>query len=264
MKELRHRHIPLIFCTSKTRSEVQTLRRTVGNSDPFIAENGGVLVIPPDHSKPGVSGNASRTTTMVLGRPYEQTVRDLRTIARQSGLTVRGFHQMSDEEVARQTRLSLKDARQARKRECGEPFVFQDATASQIRTFTRLAHQQGYSLQRGGRFWHISAGCDKGLGMSILIGFYRAAWGADIRTIGLGDSGNDLPMLRLVDRPILMPKPDGSFDLEVTAVMPDIPRAPGPGSHAWGTVVLQAVRNAHPNGSRPLAKKLARKATSSA
>ena len=66
-------------------------------------------------------------------------------------------------------------------------------------------------MLRGGRFWHFSGGCDKGLALSVLIGFYRVAWQARIITVALGDGGNDLSMLRLVDRPILMPKPDGHF-----------------------------------------------------
>jgi len=71
---------------------------------------------------------------------------------------------------------------------------------------------------------------------------YRASGETRVRTIGLGDSGNDLPMLRVVDRPILMPKPDGSFDDEVTAALPHIRRFTEPGPVGWGRAVLAALQ----------------------
>lgn len=38
---LKKKDIPLIFCTSKTRAEIELYRRKIENSDPFISENGG-------------------------------------------------------------------------------------------------------------------------------------------------------------------------------------------------------------------------------
>ncbi|HHJ53507.1 MAG TPA: HAD-IIB family hydrolase, partial [Caldithrix abyssi] len=37
---LKEKHIPLIFCTSKTFSEARALQQQMGISDPFIVENG--------------------------------------------------------------------------------------------------------------------------------------------------------------------------------------------------------------------------------
>jgi len=46
---LKKRRIPLIFCTSKTRAEIEFWRDEVGNYDPFISENGGGIFIPKDY-----------------------------------------------------------------------------------------------------------------------------------------------------------------------------------------------------------------------
>jgi mannosyl-3-phosphoglycerate phosphatase len=264
MEELRRREIPLILCTSKTRSEVQLLRRALGNSDPFVVENGGLIVFPHGYFSAAKSLPLHGSRILMLGQPYQETVQALRALARQAGVGVRGFHQMSADEIADATGLSLKAAHLARKRESCEPFVFQNASPAQVRTFSRLAHRLGYSLQRGGRYWHLSSSCDKGLGVSTMIAFYRACWGVPIRTVGLGDSGNDLPMLQLVDRPVLMPKSNGSFDQEVSEAMPTIRRAGGPGPAGWGCAVLDAVRRSAANKRRPESGKVLSKATDDA
>ncbi len=188
-------------------------------------------------------GTKAKTFTMIIGRPYQELVRELRKLAQDTGIAVRGFHQMSDQEVARQTGLTPREAHMARQRETGEPFLFRDATPAEIRSFCRKAQARGYSVQHGGRFWHFSGGCDKGLALSVLIGFFRTAWQTRIITVALGDSGNDLPMFRLVDKPILIPKSDGSFAREVVQAMPRIRRARKPGPEGWAKAVQETLRD---------------------
>jgi mannosyl-3-phosphoglycerate phosphatase len=240
IEELRRRRIPLVFCTSKTRAEVRPLRKAIGNNDPFIVENGGVVIVPREKS-PRRAPPKGRARTLLLGQPYNLVVAALRKIARKNGVRVRGFRQMSNKEVAERTGLPLKEAALARQRETGEPFLFLDATQREIRSFIRIAHDLGYTIQRGGRFWHFSAGCDKGLALSAVVSYYRMAWRTEIRTIALGNSANDLPMLQLVQWPILMPLPDGSYDAEVTNALPRVERSPEPGPEGWGHAVLRAV-----------------------
>jgi mannosyl-3-phosphoglycerate phosphatase len=253
--ELKRRGIPLVFCTSKTRAEVRSLRRAIGNTDPFIVENGGVVVIPTSHSFRQKPATRKRDRILLLGRPYAEVVAALKTIADQTGADVRGFHQMTDEEVAERTGLSLKQAHQARQRETGEPFLLLNTRSRETRAFTRAAHAMGYTVQRGGRFWHISGNCDKGLALSAVISFYRAAWGTSIHTIALGNSGNDLPMLQVVDQPILMPEPDGRFAREITIALPRVLCFPEKGPEGWGHVVLRALGARRNNSSSPKTKR---------
>ncbi len=46
LEELTACQVPLVLCTSKTRAEVEPLRQELGNTDPFIVENGGASIFP--------------------------------------------------------------------------------------------------------------------------------------------------------------------------------------------------------------------------
>jgi len=41
---LRKKNIPLVLCTSKTRTEIGFYRKILKNSHPFISENGGCCI----------------------------------------------------------------------------------------------------------------------------------------------------------------------------------------------------------------------------
>ncbi len=55
-------------------------------------------------------------------------------------------------------------------------------------------------------------------------------------TVGIGDSLNDLPLLLNVDHPILVQKPDGSYDPDID--LPSLIRAPGIGPAGWNQAIL--------------------------
>ena len=96
LEELKRQAVPLVFCTSKTRAEVRSLRKAIGNTDPFIVENGGVVAIPAGRSRSTPSAR-NHDRTLMLGRPYREVVTALQDLARQAKVEVRGFHQMTDE-----------------------------------------------------------------------------------------------------------------------------------------------------------------------
>src|SRR5207253_11339070 len=60
LDRLRECRIPLIICTSKTRAEVDYLRRELDNRDPFIVENAGARYIPDGECQHNPPGDSSR------------------------------------------------------------------------------------------------------------------------------------------------------------------------------------------------------------
>lgn len=239
LAELARRKIPLVFATSKTRAEVEVLRRKLGNQHPFITENGGGIFLPPEYFPFRIPGavKIGRYHCLALARPYQEMVETLEALAVESGAVAVGFHQMSAREIAQNTGLTVGDAGLARQRDFDEPFFFAADEAAE-RRFLALARQRGLTVARGGRFWHLFAGSDKGRAVKELMKLYRRRAPLRLRAVALGDSANDLPMLAAADHPILVEKPGGGYDEAVTEKLPRVHRAPGPGPVGWNAAIL--------------------------
>ncbi|HJR75870.1 MAG TPA: HAD-IIB family hydrolase [Nitrospiraceae bacterium] len=235
--------IPLVLVSSKTRAEMEPLRRRLRLPDPFIAENGGAVYIPKDYFPFSVEGAVLRGRYHVIeiGRPYADLRVALRELAQLLPGRLQGFGDMTEEEVAQRTGLSSAEARLAKQREYDEPFLFTAGHVA-VEELQALAERRGLRCTRGGRFYHLLGNNDKGMATLRLIEAYRRLAkerGHMIKTIGLGDSLNDLPMLQIVDRPVLVQRPDGASDPEMA--LPNLTRADGIGPVGWNRAVLDLV-----------------------
>lgn len=249
LAEIRRRGIPLIPCTSKTRHEVERLRRCLRLADPFIVENGAACCIPEGwRGIPLEEGRREEGCRVIrCGVPYERLRRFLEERGRALG--ARGFGDAGVEEIARRTGLSVEEAALARRRESSEPFWFEgpERTAE----LAAAAARQGLCVTRGGRFYHlVGAGVDKGAAVRRLSALIAPHLPAPLRTIGLGDGENDLPLLAAVDRPVLLPRPQGDF---VPCDLPGLLREPQGAARGWNAAVLRllATPDAGPADPRP-------------
>jgi mannosyl-3-phosphoglycerate phosphatase family protein len=237
---LRRRHVPVVLTTSKTRGEVRSIARALSIEAPAIVENGGGLLLPRGQLRPVPGARRLRGFQLLpLGVDRGALVQALREIARQTGTHPRGFADMTSREVRQRTGLRGDAARLAMEREFDEPFLLDDD--DDAATLTRAARKRGLRVTRGGRFFHITGDTDKGEAVQRLLALY-AAEGRQFSSIGLGDAANDLAMLRAVDRPILVPRADGSCDPELTRALPDAERAPLPGPEGWNAAMLRLLR----------------------
>ncbi len=96
------------------------------------------------------------------------------------------------------------------------------------------AERRGLRVTWGGRFHHLTGPADKGRAVRQLLALHAGP----VSSVALGDSPNDLTMLEAVDRPVLVPRPDGSVAEVLAQALPLAERAPGPGPRGWNEAVL--------------------------
>ena len=113
-------------------------------------------------------------------------------------------------------------------REYGETIL--QIRESDIITFTKCVEEMGMKVLHGGRFFDITIGTDKGQAVSILIDLFKKKYRDHVKFFGIGDSSNDASMLKLMDVPMLVQKPDSSWSqLEIENVV----RLKGIGPQGW-------------------------------
>lgn len=205
LAEIRRRGVPLILVTSKTRAEVTRLRRELNLPGEDITENGA------------------------QSRSYAWLCEQLRASSERTGVRVRGFHQMSVEEIASAASLPIETARLAAQREHAEPFQILDTD----RAAALLAdlEAQGFRWTRGGRFHHVFERGSKGEAVRRLLERYPGAV-----SIGLGDAPNDIGMLEAVDHPVIV-RSARADDLHQAVPRAQITSLPGPAG--WNEALLR-------------------------
>ncbi len=230
---IRVQDVPLILCSSKTRAEMELYRRRLDNHHPFIAENGGGIFIPKGYFSVRVEAEQFDGYQLILlGMPYAEIRKRFVRLRDQFGIRVRGFADMTVEEVAELTGLSREQAMWSRQRDFDEVFVFEGAPDQ---VFLRAIEASGLRWTQG-QFFHIMGDHDKGRAVELLMSLYQQERGATI-CIGLGDSLNDLPLLQAADHPVLVRHTDGSFDPRID--IPGLLRTQHAGPLGWNEAVLQ-------------------------
>lgn len=229
---------PLVLCSGKTRAEMGLLVRLLGLAHPFIVENGGAIVFPPGSFEADVPGvrELEGQRILSLGAPRSMLVAVLGEIAAAAGAPVRGFADISPVELVELTGLSGPAAQLALEREYDEPFLVEGGEDA-LAALGEAAARRGLEVSHGGRFHHLTGGSDKGLALRTLLALYERA-GRRFASVGLGDAPTDQPLLRAVDRPIVVPRRDGTLDPALAASMPGAERAPRPGPAGWNEAVL--------------------------
>ncbi|MFH1763931.1 MAG: HAD-IIB family hydrolase [Gemmatimonadota bacterium] len=246
LARIRESGIPLVIVTSKTRTEVEALLEEMGLEVPFVVESGGGLFFPPrfDHLPLPDAVQEGRFRVVRLGVPY-QRIRDF-LASLPPALELRGFGDLSPEAIQEATGLTEREARMARVREFTEPFLpggpGGPGGEARMADLQERAARAGLKIVQGGRFHHLmGVEQDKGRAVLRVARAFREGWGSEVRTVGLGDSPNDLAMLEVVDIPILIPNPRGS---PPALHRSGLVKAPLPGSRGWNAAVLDLLDSA--------------------
>ncbi|HPD61220.1 MAG TPA: HAD-IIB family hydrolase [Thermodesulfobacteriota bacterium] len=237
LEKINAAKIPLIFCTSKTRAEIEMWRKILENHYPFISENGGAIFYPKKEKYPHSYQVHTRNQYRVieLGTYYPDLLKHFKKLKKVFGKKIRGFSEMDLSEIIDFTGLPENQADLARKREYSEPFVF-TGDKEELERLQILVKRCKLTLTQGGRFFHLLGNSDKGKAVNIVIKGYKDV-NAKVKSIAVGDSVNDLPMLANVDIPILVQKSDGTFDEKISSLT-NLIRSPGVGPTGWNNALL--------------------------
>jgi mannosyl-3-phosphoglycerate phosphatase len=226
--------VPVVLCSSKTRPEIELYRERLGFKDPFIVENGAAIFIPKGYFSFSTGGEVrDGYEVVVIGKRYDEIRTIFIKVKKDTGIKADGFGDMSVKEIAVLAGLPLSEADLAKQREFDEPFIFGE-DEKRIETFLNSIDEEGLRWTRG-RFYHILGDNDKGRAVRILKGFYEKSFGR-VTTIALGDSLNDLPLLREADFPVLVRKKDGSYESGMD--VPGLIMADGIGPEGWRDSIL--------------------------
>ncbi len=241
LKLIKDESVPLIISSSKTKIEIEHIRKKITNTCPFITENGGGIFIPRKNFKFQIPDFKLQITeegkykVIKLGAGYTE-LRNALAELRDEGFDVKGFGDMSIREVSELTGLKLADAKRAKERDFDEPFVFH-GRSKDVANLKRRIRAKGFNYTQG-EFFHIMGNSDKGRAVTIIKEIYKKQF-EKVTTIALGDSPNDIEMLQNVDYPVAVQKKDGSYNREVIRKVKGCIKAEGPGPEGWNRAVIK-------------------------
>ena len=212
--QLESLHIPVIFCTSKTFSEVQILREQLNNQHPFIVENGAAIYLPADYFPGPPSGFKPSHHPDYLYHSFCEDrahwLTRLEALKTDFPKQFISFSEMGTKGIMQATGLTAARAALANERQFSEPVKWLGDDAQKLR-FIQIMNQHGANIEQGGRFLHVIGNCDKGRALRFLRAQYQAQQKPSITCIAIGDSQNDVTMLEAADKALLIRSPVHPF-----------------------------------------------------
>ena len=199
-------NVPIVLCSSKTRLEIEYFRTKLGIDAPFISENGAAIFIPKSYFK--LEHCCTRQTNQYdiveLGIAYSSIRKKFERIRKTCTNEIIGFGDMTTEEIAKDTGLTIELAELAKQREYTEPFRHNEPHEAELFSAVR---KEGLQFTNGGKYYHLMGDHDKGKAVLLLKELYSEKL-KQIRTVGVGNQFNDVEMLEAVDIPFFIVKPE--------------------------------------------------------
>ena len=235
LKELK---IPVILCTSKTASEVKVIQKDLGLNDPCIVENGAAIYC---------DSNIEGSWEIILGESYQKLEFILKKLSSDIDFRLIPLNELSDCEANSLTGLSGDSLNLMRDRHWSMPFLNPpDHLEEDLKQFCK---KYEVVIFRGNRMSHLlSKNSSKGEAIKKLKEFSK---NSNLKIIGLGDSPNDLPLLKEADYRIVISGINGPNkrllnDLnDLNYVISDEPHGVG-----WQKEVKNILRNLNPDDYR--------------
>lgn len=213
LRALERMNIPVIPATSKTRAEIEQLRRELRNSHPFIAENGAAVYIPKGYfdNPPEGTRDGGDYWLYEMAPPRARWLELLSWLERDYVGEFQHFFKLGTKGIMQVTGLPEARARQANLREYSEP-VHWIGRETRKQRFVEALQAAGATVLHGGRFLSLSGATDKGRALAWLRACYRDARPAMLMDdLAAGDSANDCAMLEAAGTALLVRSPVQAF-----------------------------------------------------
>jgi mannosyl-3-phosphoglycerate phosphatase len=239
LRRLRDEHIPLVFHSTKTRAQLESIHHAIEIRHPFIAENGAAVFIPRGYF--GVDLPNTRPVAgyraVEYGRPYSEVVEALHQAADRLDIEILGFSDMSVDDVARDCGLPMLQACLAKLREYDEPFRILTSTEGARLQLSKALRAGRLGCHNRGRYEHAGAPVDPARGVNLLRALYRRTMGAPL-TIGLGGGVNDAAWLQRMDIPLIVRSEEPSVTEHLTRLVPKAALTAESGMTGWADFLL--------------------------
>lgn len=211
IRHLQNYSIPIIFNTSKTYLETLQIQSELDITAPFVVENGSCLYLPKMQFQELPSRYAHARNgfwEIKLGKNVEEIDKYLKKIVEQADEFIL-LSECSPQEASELTGLTEQQATNAINREFSQPLIWK-GSQQQLTDFKERLSKEGLNILQGGRFLHVQGKTDKGIAVKKL----RLFFSRPVKTVVIGDSANDIEMLKQADIPIVVNAPANKYLLE--------------------------------------------------
>ena len=193
----------LVLCSGRTRAELEYVSQELGIRQPFVCEHGSAAFVPNKYFDEAVAqardvfGNA----VVEFGRRCPAVVQTLNRTASRLRIAIRGFNDMSVDEVARDCGMTPLQARLAKLRDYGEMFRVLNRDESARLRLLRALESAYLKCVRGVDYDYVGGTVDYSPAINLLSTMYRRSH-APIVTVGCVATECDGHVREVVDFPV--------------------------------------------------------------
>lgn len=221
---IRQNNVPIVFVTSKTRAEVKLLVAELDYDVIFSVENGAAVFFP----------EKLKLYDKVFGKKLDEIKGFFD--CHKDKFFLRSIFDIQEEYLSKKVNMDISRVGLLKQREFSLPFFAENL--HELNKFIQICEDNGYKILKGGRFYHlVGKSQDKGVAVRYIKGILNG----NLKSIGLGDSGNDYDMLINVDYPVVIKKYDGSYDEKLLTIKNAI-KSRFIGPEGWCEVVMNFLK----------------------
>lgn len=191
----------VVLYTSRSRAELEPIRKHLGITAPFITESGSAIFTPIGHNPFSAPLGEKDGGYFVdqLGSPYVQARAGLRVIANVISHPLKGFGDFTVTQLQRSQKISEEAAHQAKAREFSEPFMTPKAVDPAM--LLEAAEEMGFSVVlRDAEESRFSELLGVGAGLKPATKALLAAYATEyrdepVRAVGVSDRESEIALL---------------------------------------------------------------------